>query len=175
MGVSSFVEGLARWLAYLGGVVLFVVSILTVVSVIGRAFIFAGLSPIAGDYELVEALSGFAVFCFLPICQLRRGHVIVDLFTNAMGPRLVRWVDALSEIIMAIVLIVIAWRLTLGFQDKLRYGETSFIRQFPIWWPYFACLFPAYAAALTGVYTSALAVRSVVTGRDLLPEHQGVE
>lgn len=175
MSVARAVDWLARSLAILGGVTLAAITLLTVASVIGRSLIWAGLGPVAGDFEMAEALTGFAIFCFLPICQLHRGHVVVDLFEKQMGPTLTRLIDAASEIVMTIVLVVIAWRLTAGFLDKFHNGETSFIRQYPIWWPYGASLLPAYAAAITGLYTSWRGVKAVAVGRDLLPEHLEIE
>lgn len=175
MVAARAVETLAKSLAVLGGITLGVITMLTIVSVVGRSLIWLGLGPIVGDYEMVEALTGFAIFCFLPICQLRRGHVVVDLFEKRMGPTLTRWIDAGSEIAMAIVLVVIAWRLTAGFQDKFHNGETSFIRQFPIWWAYGASLLPAYVAVITALYTAWRGLKAVIVGRDLLPEHIEIE
>lgn len=175
MSVARAVDWLARSLAVLGGITLGVITLLTVVSVIGRSLIWAGLGPIAGDFEMAEALTGFAIFCFLPICQLNRGHVVVDLFEKQMGPGLTRLIDAVSEIVMTIVLMTIAWRLTAGFLDKYHNGETSFIRQYPIWWAYGASLLPAYAAAVTGFYTSWRGAKAVIVGRDLLPDHLEIE
>jgi len=175
MRVSAGLGAVANIFAWLGGIALLLIIVMTVASVVGRALIPFGLGPISGDYEIAEALTGFAIFCFLPLCQLKRGHVIVDLLTNVMGPRLVRFIDALSEIVMAIVLIVIAWRLTLGFQDKYGNGEVSFIREFPTWWAYLACLPAAYFAALAGVYTAVQGVRALLLGRDILPGPVGIE
>ena len=113
------------------------------VSVVGRALIFVGLGPIPGDFEIVEALTGFAVFCFLPYCQLVRGHAILDVFTNSWAPPRCAGSTRWPKSSLALVLALIAWRLTYGFLDKWRNGETSFILQFPLWWAYGACLLPA--------------------------------
>ena len=72
MNLPRLVEAMARALALIGGAALIVIIGVTVVSVVGRALIFVGLGPIPGDFEIVEALTGFAVFCFLPYCQLVR-------------------------------------------------------------------------------------------------------
>jgi TRAP-type C4-dicarboxylate transport system permease small subunit len=147
MNLSVLVVWLARALAILGGVVLAVITVLTVVSIGGRAFIWAGLRPIPGDFELVEAGMGFAIFAFLPWCQLRRGHATVDLFTSLFPARVNRVIDLVTELLMTAVIVLIAWRLWYGMQDKIRYNETTFILQFPVWWGYAA----AMAAACQGV------------------------
>jgi TRAP-type C4-dicarboxylate transport system permease small subunit len=174
-GLSALINWLARALAIAGGIALAVIILVTVTSIIGRALIPLGLRPILGDYEIVEAGTAFAIFCFLPYCQLTRGHAIIDLLTKQMGPTLVRIVDALGEVLMAAALIIIAWRLTYGFLDKFANHETTFIRQFPVWTFYAACLLPSYVAVLAALDTSARAIKSVIIGRDLLPEHQGFE
>ena len=152
--ISAIVERLARLLAILGGLVLVAVTVLTVASITGRAFTRQGLGPVPGDFELVEALTAFAVFAFLPWCQLRRGHATVDIFTRLFPERANRLIDLVCEILMTVVVVLIAWRLWHGMQDKLRYHETTFILQFPLWWSYAA----AFVAAAAGVVVSAYAV-----------------
>ena len=152
--ISAIVERLARLLAILGGLVLVAVTVLTVASITGRAFTRQGLEPVPGDFELVEALTAFAVFAFLPWCQLRRGHATVDIFTRLFPERANRLIDLVCEILMTVVVVLIAWRLWHGMQDKLRYQETTFILQFPLWWSYAA----AFVAAAAGVVVSVCAV-----------------
>jgi len=136
-----------------GGAVLVVVLSLTVVSIIGRSLIFAGLGPIPGDFELVEAGTAFAVLAFLPLCQFHRGHVTVDLFLVRAGRRLNATIDVVANLLMTGAAGVIAWRLFLGLLDKRSYGETTFILQFPIWWSYAAALAGAAVFTLVCAYT----------------------
>jgi TRAP-type C4-dicarboxylate transport system permease small subunit len=97
--------------ALVGGIVLSALIVLTCLSITGRAFVFAGLGPVPGDFELVEAGIAFAVFSFLPICQVQAGHATVDLFTNALGRGANRWLVAFWESLFAGVMVLIAWRL----------------------------------------------------------------
>lgn len=62
----------AKWLAYFGGFLLTAAAILTVISVTGRALIWASLGPVPGDFELVELTCAVAVFSFLPWSQINR-------------------------------------------------------------------------------------------------------
>ena len=57
---------------------------------------------------------------------------------------------------MALVILLITWRLFAGMQDKLRYGETTFLLQFPVWWAYAACLGAACIACIVSLYCAAL-------------------
>lgn len=140
-----WVEKLARNIAILGGLVLVVIALMSVVSIIGRAGIGIGLSPILGDFELVEAGIAFAIFSFLPLAQLNRSHAQVAIFTDKFGKKANLIIDLISDILMLIIAIVLSWQLLLGAVDKYSYHETSFILQFPIWW--------AYAASLVGLFT----------------------
>jgi len=152
--IPAAVERLARALAILGGLALLAVTGITVASIAGRAFTRQGLGPVPGDFELVEALTAFAVFAFLPWCQIKRGHATVDVFTRMLPERANRLIDLVCEVLMTAVVVLIAWRLWYGVADKLRYHETTFILQFPVWWSYAA----AFGAAAVGVIVSFYAV-----------------
>ena len=143
--ISNRVEKLARWVAILGGIVLSAVAIMSFVSIIGRAGMSLGLSPISGDYELLEAGTAFVITAFLPWCQLQRGHASVAILTDRLGvvPNLV--IDIIADILMLIIAIILTQRHLMGTMDKFSYGETTFILQFPLWW--------AYAASLLGLLT----------------------
>ncbi|MGY6709480.1 MAG: TRAP transporter small permease [Rhizobiaceae bacterium] len=152
MSLEGTVKGVARALAILGGVVLVVITIITVISITGRAFIWAGLRPVPGDFELVEAGVGFAVFAFLPWCQINRGHATVDIFTSFLPDQVNRHIDIAAEVLMTVAITFIAWRLWFGLQDKIRYGETTFILQFPVWWAFAACMVAAAIAVVVSFY-----------------------
>lgn len=157
---------LAIFSALLGGVMLCALIVLTCLSVTGRAFVFAGLGPLPGDFELVEAGIAFAIFAFLPICQVQAGHATVDLFTNALGRGVNRWLVAFWECLFALVLLAIAWRLGAGMLTKFGNGETSMFLQFSTWWAYAACLLPATLAALVAVWSAYDRLRAAATGHE---------
>lgn len=152
MSIRSAIEYLARGLAILGGLALVAITGLTVVSIAGRALTSQGLGPLPGDFELVEALTAFAVFAFLPWCQLRRGHATVDAFTRWLPVRLNRAIDLVAELMMTLAVVLIAWRLWHGMWDKISYGETTFILQFPLWWGFAASMIAAASGVVVSVF-----------------------
>lgn len=133
---------LARVTALAGGAVLIALVVLTVVSVTGRSMTGFGLSPVAGDFELVEIGVGFAIFAFLPWCHLTGGHASVDILTARLAAPAQRAIAVIADGLMLAAAALIAWRLWLGMLDKIAYHETTFIREIPVWW--------AYAAAMLG-------------------------
>lgn len=181
------VWAVARVLAFLGGAVLVCLIAMTCLSVLGRLLngffngAFAqtalpgiadwalahGVGPVLGDVELVEAGVAFAIFAFLPLCQLSGGHAKVDVFVEFLPAGARRWLLVVIDLVFAAVLCLIAWRLSEGLAEKRQYSETTFMLQFPIWWAYAASLGAAVAAAGAGVYVAGLRIVEAVTGRDV--------
>lgn len=165
------IKACANLMALAGGFVLICLIVLTSLSVTGRLFntlghsaflkenfttiaeFLAKFQPITGDFELVEAGVAFAIMACLPLCQLSRKHAVVEIFTNFFPQVLNRILDFVWEVIFAFVLIIIAWRLYVGTGDKIRYNETTFMLQFPVWWGYAACTFAAFIAAIVAIYS----------------------
>ena len=179
---------LARFMAILGGIVLSALVILTCVSVLGRGFntflhsdliqgnfpglaealLATGIGPVQGDYELVEAGIAFAIFAFLPLCQITAGHASVDIFTSKFPKRVNRFIQMIVELIFAGVLIVIAWRLYEGMLSKMSYPETTFLLQVPIWWAYAVSLVASVLAAIVGVYMAFVRIIEFFTMRTIV-------
>ncbi|MFQ6547934.1 TRAP transporter small permease [Aestuariibius sp. 2305UL40-4] len=176
-------EPLARWLAYLGGVILVAVAIMVVASIIGRRLIFAGLGPIPGDYELVEAGVGIAVFYFLPWCQLRRGHVTVDILVDTLPKRGKALFGFLGDSLIALAAGVIFWRFYLGFGEKFPYfseawrdrlamgykpffPETSYELEIPIWIIYGLALIGAAVFFVVSLYAVWRSLNWLLAGEE---------
>jgi TRAP-type C4-dicarboxylate transport system permease small subunit len=166
--LSGAIAFMARWLAIVGGLVLIAITVMTVLSISGRALLWAGLGPVPGDFELVEAGTAFAVFAFLPWCQLNRGHATVDVFTSFLPDRANRVIDLVTELLMTAIVILIAWRLWYGLLDKVRYNETTFILQFPVWWGFAVAMFAATVGVIVSVFVLYIRVRELIEGRTIL-------
>lgn len=162
--VDVFMRRLAAAMAILGGLALIGVVLSSVISIAGRALIPLGLGPIPGDFELVELGTGFAVFAFLPWCQITRQHAVVELLTMQFSDGVNRVIDLVSDLVMLGLALFIGWRHLLGMLDKMRYGETTFILQYPIWWAYAAGLLGAAAFILVSAHCVVLSIRAIATG-----------
>ncbi|KPP86999.1 MAG: TRAP-type C4-dicarboxylate transport system, small permease component [Rhodobacteraceae bacterium HLUCCO07] len=187
--MHRFMNGLARLMAILGGIVLTALVILTCVSVLGRGIntflhwtpvetimpalsrwlLDAGVGPVWGDYELVEAGVAFAIFAFIPLCQITAGHATVDIFTARLPKRANRVIQMVVDIVFAAVLILIAWRIYAGMESKMQNNETTFLLQFPIWWSYLVSLIGAVVAAIVGVYMAVVRIAELLTMRTIIP------
>ncbi|SFR12665.1 TRAP transporter small permease [Poseidonocella sedimentorum] len=153
-GLHRAAEAIARALALAGGLVLLLIVGMTCVSIAGRALVplDIGIGPIKGIYDMTEIAMAAAVFAFLPWAQLRDAHARVDLFQPAMPARLSLGLDLLFNIGMAVVAAVGSWRLYLGMQDRLAYGDTTLIAQIPVWQGYAASLVGAVGFVLVALF-----------------------
>jgi TRAP-type C4-dicarboxylate transport system permease small subunit len=150
--LSRSADLIARSMALVGGAVLILLVIMTCISITGRALVIFGLAPIKGDFEWIEIGIGFAIFAFLPWCQLQRAHAAVDLFKPAFPDVMNRLIDVVVDILMAVVAVIIAWRLYLGMLDKQSYAETTFILQLPVWQAFLAGLIGAVAFVIVAAF-----------------------
>jgi TRAP-type C4-dicarboxylate transport system permease small subunit len=142
---------LTRPLAIAGGLIMLSSAIMVVVSISLRWFI---SYSVPGDIELVQIASALAVFCFLPLCQGRRGNIMVDTFTAKLSPRVRDGLDALWDLVYALVMGVIAWRLAVGAWDSLRSNTVSMMLNLPVGWAIAACSVMAVLLTLVAVATA---------------------
>ena len=145
----------ARAFALIGGAVLLLMVVMTILSVIGRGINAYGLGPIPGDFELIEFGSAFVIFWILPWAQISNGHVAVDVLARHFPKVINRIIAMISQMLILVMAVFIARQLTLGFWDKFQYGEMSFILMLPVWW--------GYLAALPGAYLWVIAVGVTLT------------
>jgi len=186
--MHGFMNGLARFMAVLGGLVLTALILLICTSVLGRAvntllhsapvvavlgdftrtLLSTGVGPILGDFELVEAGVAFAIFAFIPFCQITGGHATVDIFTSGLSVRVNRLIQMVVDIVFAAVLILIALQLYEGMLSKMQYRETTFLIQFPIWWSYAASLSAAVVSAFVGIYVAFVRLAEFFGNRTIM-------
>ena len=72
---------LAKLCAVLAGLLLTIITVVTCGNLILRN---TTGDSLAGAFEITAVCTGAAIALFMPLCQLRRGHIIVDFFTT--GP-----------------------------------------------------------------------------------------
>lgn len=181
--VGNAISAISRGLAYAGGVVLAFIALTTVASVIGRQFLWLGLGPIKGDYELVEMGCAIAIFLFLPWCQFKRGHVTVDIFISRLPDRIQAVLGLIGDLFLTAAAYVILWRLWLGFGEKFPFGsdavrgvmgmgskpffpESSYELEIPLWLPFGLCLIGATFFLIVAIFTVWRSLNWVLDGKE---------
>jgi TRAP-type C4-dicarboxylate transport system permease small subunit len=150
--VGSRLTAATEVLALAGGVLMLVVACLVTLSVLMRWLLGDGIS---GDFELVQIATALGAFAFLPLCQARRGNVIVDSFTARLSEPARQRLDALWDLTYAALIAIIAWRLVLGALDAFASQTTSMVLGIP----------QGYAIAACAIMGAFLTVVAVVTGQ----------
>ena len=150
-----YIEKATRLFALAGGAMLILLALLTIISVIGRTINAYGLGPIQGDFELVENGTVFVVFCCLPYCQIRFGHVSVDILARSFPTWLSYLINVISQVGMMVIALIITRQLYFGMMDKYQWGETTFILALPAWWGY-ALALPASALWVVSCLAASL-------------------
>lgn len=136
-------ELLAKLCAVAAGVLLTVITLMTCISIIGRNT--TGWT-IVGDFELSGSAAGAAIALFMPWCQWRRGHIIVDFFTTKASAATQAGLDRLGALLMALVMGLMTWRSGIGGINAWNSQAGSMMLGFPEWIVY-AGIVPALALA----------------------------
>jgi TRAP-type C4-dicarboxylate transport system permease small subunit len=121
----------ASALAIVGGILSCAMALLVTVSV-GRRYLLS--APINGDYDIVGILCGCAIFAFLPYCQLRRGNVLADFFTQRASERTKALLDAFGNVVFLVAIIMFTWRLYYGMLELRQSSEQIAAFAFYRWW-----------------------------------------
>jgi TRAP-type C4-dicarboxylate transport system permease small subunit len=136
-------ENLAKFCAILAGILLTGITLMTCGSLIGRNTI--GVS-IVGAFELTGVAAGAAIALFMPLCQVRRGNIIVDFFTANVRPSVNDKLDRFGTLLLAVIFFLLAWRTTLGGLNSYNSHSETQIMGFPEWVVY-AAMVPAFVLA----------------------------
>lgn len=191
--MHRLIQSLARLTALVGGTILVGLIVLTTLSIIGRTLndffhndffsqtlvgfsqwvLDLGVGEINGSYELLEAGVAFAIFSFLPICQFYGAHATVDVFTTALPVKATRWIAAFWEVVLALTIALIVWRLFEGTLSHFKRGGTTTFLQFPLWWPYTMCCIAGLVAVITATYCAIARVGEALGDRNILPSEHG--
>jgi len=129
--VGRALHGVATILAIIGGLLSCVMAVLVTVSVTGR-YLFS--RPVPGDYDIVGIICGCAIFAFLPYCQLNRGNVVADFFTQSASPRTKAVLDAAGSFLFLAAAIMFTWRLFYGLLEMRQSAEQISAFAFYRWW-----------------------------------------
>ena len=152
----KILENLAELCAIIAGVLLTGITLMTCASLIGRN---TTGDSIVGAFELTGVAAGAAIALFMPLCQLRRGNIIVDFFTAKMSDAANDKLDRFGTLLLVLIFGLLAWRTTLGGLNVYSANSETQIMGFPEWIVY-ATMVPPFV--LTGV----IALRQTLFGFD---------
>lgn len=181
--LGRMIDAVSQGFAVAGGVVLAGMALVTVVSVVGRALAGFGLSPVRGDFELVSIGCAIAVFWSLPLAQVRRAHVTVDILSERLGPRIHAMLGLVGNAALTVCAAVVAVQLARAFGERFPHGgpafrdalgmgpppffaETTYELQLAVWIPYGLSLIGAVWLVVVCGYTVWRSAVWVAAGRE---------
>ncbi|MEM0908528.1 MAG: TRAP transporter small permease [Pseudomonadota bacterium] len=114
---------IGRWtLLGASGALLVAMTLLTVVDVVGR-YVFN--APLPGAFEATEIMLALAIFAGLPIVTARRDHVRVGLVVDRLPAGAQKVVGAISDLLVAALLLGAAILLFDQGEGLARFGDTT--------------------------------------------------
>lgn len=111
--------------------------------------------PITGDFEIVQFGVAIAAFSFLPLCQLTRANVVVDLFTVRASPGVRRTMDLLGTLVAAVFAVILLWRMSIGMHDYYVHQEFTAIIGIPLWLAFPFMLFSLFLLLIAALLAAA--------------------
>jgi len=114
--IESGVISMNKLMAYVGGVALTAMMLLTVADVIGR-YVFS--KPIRGTYELVGFLLVGAGSLGLGYCQVKKGHIRVDFLLQRFPEKVRAILTVLANFLGFVAFSLLCWRCILYAQYYL--------------------------------------------------------
>ena len=144
-------EFLAKCCALLAGALVASMVVLSCGSIIGRETIG---KTITGDFELVGLATGAAVGLFMPLCQLHRGNIVVDVFTSRAPEAFNAVLERIGALLLGLCCALLAWRAALGGLSSYNSNSSTMLLGVPEWLAY-APMVPGFAlTAVIAVWQS---------------------
>lgn len=141
----SLLDRIVAWVERIGGLFLFLVVALTVVSVVLRYF-FAAAIPDA--FLFACYLQGIAIFWGIACTTYRGSHISVDLLWEMSARRGRRWIDGGALVLSLVFLIAFAWMLQEKVVSTAASGLATNEMRLAVW--------PFYAVAAFGIAAAVL-------------------
>ena len=154
---------LETWLALLGGLAVFGLMVLAVVSVSGRNLF---NHPLPGYVDWIEQAMPLIAFIGISYTQRLGGHIRMDILVGKLTGRSLWLVEFISTLIMLVLMLLLVWGSFAHFQRAFDFSaplwsrDSSFDIRLPLWPAKLLvpvsfsvlCAFPAVAFAALGLF-----------------------
>ena len=91
------------------------------------------VSGLPGYEDVVSLAVSCAALMFFPLCQLRRGHVAVDVFTEKLPKHLQCGLDQLWSAAASLLALFLGYWMLLGMLESRNDGALSPVIGWPLW------------------------------------------
>jgi TRAP-type C4-dicarboxylate transport system permease small subunit len=151
---------LSQGWALAGGVLLLAIMLVTSINIAGfgldrlaRHFD-ASVPGLPGYEDFVSLAISSAALMFMPFCQMRRGHIAVDLFVARLPRRLQRLFERLWLCAIVLVCLFLGYWMWFGMLETRADHVRSAILGWPVW-PFYV---PGIVSLALWAYVAALQI-----------------
>jgi TRAP-type C4-dicarboxylate transport system permease small subunit len=137
--LSTRIGQLARIWAIAGGLATLAIVLVTTTNVglfaLNRlARMFGGdVAGLPGYEDFVSLAVGAAAIMFFPLCEWRRGHIAVDVFTEKLPQRFQNGLDRTWSAVTCLLALFLAYWMTIGMLESRDDHALSPVLGWPIW------------------------------------------
>ena len=132
-GAQGILERPLKWVAMIGGLVLFAIMLLVSWAVFARYVL---NDPILGDQELVEIGMSFVVMMAMPFCALKGAHIRVDILDGPLGETGRFVADVFARVVAIFVLFLLCRKALDKALDAYEYDDVTNMIELPVWTAY---------------------------------------
>lgn len=128
-GVPRLAERLLKFVALIGGFILFAIMLLVSVAVFNRKVL---NEPILGDFEIVKIGLSLVVMMAMPYVTLRGAHIRVDILDQYIGS-FGRYVgDLFARLVSCFVFYLLIVKTWSKMIDAHKYGDVTNMLEIPV-------------------------------------------
>jgi len=128
-GATHWSERLLKYVALVGGLILFALMLLVSVAVFNRKVLNA---PILGDFEIVKIGLSLVVMMAMPYVTLRGAHIRVDIFDQYIGSYGRFCGDIFARLVSCFVFTLLVVKTWGKMLDAHKYGDVTNMIEIPV-------------------------------------------
>ena len=161
-------EGVIAVVEMVAGLLLAAVTVLIVVSAIGRYLL---AWPVPDAFDLSRLMIGAAIMWGFASLGYRGSHIKVELFAEMMPPGARRLVDLFAWTMLLVFVVLLAWKMLERVESAAASNESTFDLRMPVW-PLMAVIWAGAAATIATVIARLILI---ATGRGSLDPAERID
>lgn len=161
MRKSNMIDTIILWIERIAGGILGLVTILIVISAVGR---YGFARPVPDAFDVSRLILGVAIMWGFASLGYRGSHIKVDLFAEVMAPRARQWMNGFAWTVLLLFTILLTYKIFDRVLGAYASRDSTFELRLPHW-PFFVAIWLGLVAAL---FTTTVRLYMVIArGQDL--------
>ncbi|WP_122893101.1 TRAP transporter small permease subunit [Arcobacter peruensis] len=128
--VDQFFLKIESFMSFLGGVVIFLIVMISTVNILGR-WLFS--MPVNGYIDWIEQFMAFFAFLGIAYTQREGGHIRMDMLVSKLKGRFFYVTELFTTTIILFLTLVLIYGSSLHFLRAYNLGDTSLDIDLPTW------------------------------------------